>query len=383
MLSIALRVSMVLLLTSMVAWCLQRASAATRHVVRMVGLCVALLIPITRLTVPEWSAVQLPALVPELVDSTSNMIGASITNADLGARLNTALFLIWATGALLVLARVAGGQLVLARWKRHAQPVHSIEWRRAIAVVSGRLAATRRVTFLECEWIDTPCTWGILNQTVLLPSAGARWLDRERECAVMHELAHVRRCDAATHLIGRLACAIHWYNPMIWSAVRSASLAQEEACDDAVLAHHVVASDYAALLINVTNSRSPGLSSALALVRPTGTEARVRSVLDAHRRRAPINGRFIAAGLILGTAMLLSIATVSPAQDRRATQTRPDSAAIADAARRVCAMRAARKDSNTAAQFTLTLKMNRGRDSTSVRTTTYDVVLKDCTKTAK
>ncbi len=379
MLSIAIRVAMLLLITNLIAGSLRHASAATRHVVQLIGLLVALLVPISRIARPEWSPIPMPA-VPSFVGGATDLIATSIDSASTGGRLNTVLLLMWAMGVVVVLTRMVVGQLALARWQRQAYPVRSPEWRKAIARVAEYVPAARRVTFLECRGIDVPCTWGTVHPTVLLPGEDGKWRAKERDYALLHELAHVRRFDWTTQLLGRLACALHWYNPLIWRTARSAALAQEEACDDDVLANDVVASDYAALLIEASKANthhSTSILPVLALARATGTETRIRSLLDARRRRAPVNRRTLATILTLGTALSFSITTAS-AQRGATPRTSPDSAVMVEVARRICASRVAQGDTRATARYTLRYKNDQGANSASRRMTTYHVVIRDC-----
>lgn len=285
-----------------------------------------------------------------------------------------------------VLLRIVAGEFVLAQWARRAHSVHCVEWRNAIATISGRLPHARTVTLLECDWIDAPCTWGTISPTVLLPRAGVDWSAQQRELALVHELAHVRRFDAATHLAGRLACAMHWYNPMVWSTAREALMAQEEACDDAVLSERVVPSAYATLLMDVCKGSSLGatnMNAALGLVRATGREIRMRSVLDAGRRRFPVRVGEIALVSAIGATVMCGLAAAAPAQNRAGRTTRSDSTTIAEMARRACAQRVPTGDTSTVGRFTFRTRPNQGPDSTAGRIVQYSVVLKGCGKPAK
>ena len=77
-------------------------------------------------------------------------------------------------------------------------------------------------------------TWGILRPTLLLPGC-RRVAGRRARLVLLHELAHIRRWDFLTQSLGRLACALYWFNPLAWLALAQARAEQERACDDCVL----------------------------------------------------------------------------------------------------------------------------------------------------
>ena len=87
---------------------------------------------------------------------------------------------------------------------------------------------------------------------MLLPAAGASWPETQRRFTLLHELAHVRRLDDyLTTQIASMACALHWYNPLVWFAADQARKLQELACDDAVLNAGGTPSDYAQFLVGL------------------------------------------------------------------------------------------------------------------------------------
>src|SRR6185437_10199892 len=96
--------------------------------------------------------------------------------------------------------------------------------------------------------------------------------------ALLHELAHVKRWDAATQFIGQLACAVFWFHPVAWLASRGLLREQEQAADDLVLGRYNCATDYASFLLDVARmigSQRPMISGAIAMARPKTLESRL------------------------------------------------------------------------------------------------------------
>jgi BlaR1 peptidase M56 len=130
-----------------------------------------------------------------------------------------------------------------------------------------------------------------------------------------HELAHVRRYDCLTQLVGQLACALHWFNPFAWLAARELRVERERACDDEVLGAGAKASDYADYLLRVARStRVVGAAAlgGLAMARPSQMAGRLLAVLDDRRRRGRVSlWAGVQAGVAAG-AFVTGVAAASP-----------------------------------------------------------------------
>src|SRR3546814_18073522 len=102
---------------------------------------------------------------------------------------------------------------------------------------TGRLVSTELRSLIS---------WGVLRPTIgLSPKAVAA--ASEAEAIIAHELAHVARLDWAKLLGARVACAVFWFNPLVWMLARDTLQLREEAADDAVLMADLDSPDYAPL----------------------------------------------------------------------------------------------------------------------------------------
>lgn len=128
--------------------------------------------------------------------------------------------------------------------------------------------------------IDGPLTWGGWRPRVLLPEAD--WAPAQREAALAHELAHVRRHDWLVHVLAWVVCAVFWFHPLVWATWRRLAIDAELAADDDALAHGVPPSQLAAVLLAVATRRAPRASLGAA---SSTTARRIRAVLDARPRR--------------------------------------------------------------------------------------------------
>lgn len=344
LIQVAARGTLLLLLTALAGLLFRRASAATRHLIWTGGLVTSLIVPLISLPEPalpvlpaepfvqpvavapapapvtstEWSGTLIDAPPPSAqsvksVDPSASSVDPSVISADPSADSSvdwSALGLAWVLGLTLVALRLVAGSIAISRLARKAVAVTSPAWLSTIRGLKS-VHSTRVIRYLESSEVSTPCTWGTLSPTILLPMVGAEWSGEERRQVVVHELAHIRRYDCATQVITTLAVALNWFNPLAWLAQRQSRVAREQACDDAVLAAGGVASTYATLLLTAAAPEGGRWlpAEAQAMARRSQIGDRLLAVLDPARRRTPLTGRAI--GWISATAFAAALPVVS------------------------------------------------------------------------
>jgi hypothetical protein len=222
---------------------------------------------------------------------------------------------LWALGVLAALAPTLTAIARLSLVARRSRPVRGGRWALLIPSVLRELDVRRHVRFIELDGPVMPMTWGVFRPIVLLPADDFNSTIEQRLDVLRHELAHVRRYDCLTQLVGQIACAVHWFNPLVWLAARELKVERERACDDEVLRAGAKASDYADYLLRVArSSRIVGAAAlgGLAMARPSQMAGRLLAVLDERRRR----GRVSAVATVRATAVALvlvaSVASASP-----------------------------------------------------------------------
>jgi len=168
-----------------------------------------------------------------------------------------------------------------------------------------------------------PMTWGTLRPKILLPAKSEQWDSTCLRSVLLHELAHVKRRDTATQLLVRMACSLHWFNPLVWIAARCIELERERACDDLVLAHGVRASDYAGNLMRIVtqNPRHSSESASLAMARASTLENRLRAILNEGINRRRLTRAMIAMLVGACAVVVLPMAMLGAADDESATLT--------------------------------------------------------------
>jgi HEAT repeat protein len=168
---------------------------------------------------------------------------------------------------------------------------------------------------------------GLLAPSVLLPPRAAEWDAERRRAVLLHELAHVQRGDCRVQALAQAACAMYWFNPLMWMTFARLRAERERACDDRVLMSGLMPSTYAGHLLEVARDLKNGLrpSAALAMARPSEFEGRLLAVLAERRCRVPSTGARAAAIVLVAaaTAAALGASPSSAAAPDRPTASAP------------------------------------------------------------
>ncbi|HEV3004336.1 MAG TPA: S41 family peptidase [Pirellulales bacterium] len=224
------------------------------------------------------------------------------------------LVLVWSLGAVAAMVPTVAGWVSLILLRGKSRPLADGPVAATLAELAARLAIRRRITVWESHARQVPMTWGVWRPVIVLPAESASWPRERLRAVLLHELAHVSRCDCLTQWLAQWARALHWFNPLAWYAVAALRFEQEQACDDQVLNSGHGAADYAEQLLAVTSGRvSPRWSAsvALAMGRPQRLERRLRTILDPSRNRRGPSHRQTVLAMVCGVAMLAPLAAVN------------------------------------------------------------------------
>ena len=262
------------------------------------------------------SASHEPARPPAAAPSRARFAWPSLAEALLG---------VWALVAAGLLAWLGLSMLAARRIVRRARPLDGPRWQAALCEVADRMDLAELPRLVASDRVEIPFAHGALRATVVLPASSAQWDDERLRLVLVHELAHVKRRDLLGHTLGRLACALYWFHPMVWVASRRLRAESERACDDLVLECGARASDYAGHLLDIVAAarRRGAPATALPMARRREFEGRVLAILDpAVRRVAP--GRLQTFSILAGLAALfLAVAATAPARRAMAEELQP------------------------------------------------------------
>jgi beta-lactamase regulating signal transducer with metallopeptidase domain len=255
-----LKSTLLLGFTAAAALLMRRASAAARHCVWTLGLSAALILPALSFALPRWEMAVVTFEAPAAVSTAGDSFetGAPLSRgrqprqpameqlgtpgtpgSDLAFPTSTAtttasaigkarsdpralVLAIWLAGVVAILGRLIAG-LLAAQWmSRRTARVMDAPWLPLARRLAGEIGVGARLTFLRSDRATMPMAWGLVRPSVLMPADADSWPADRLRIVLLHELAHVRRRDSLTHVLSQIACAVYWFNPLVWIAARHA-----------------------------------------------------------------------------------------------------------------------------------------------------------------
>ncbi|PYO77664.1 MAG: hypothetical protein DMD63_10175 [Gemmatimonadetes bacterium] len=345
MLMLLVKATLILVVALGITLSMQRASAGARHLVWLVTLATLLLVP----ALTAWGPIPLrilpptasvaPAIAPSVTGSPPKTeppkSNKSATNAPSATANRPAtsleqeiasspvlsgismVLLLWAVVVFAIAVSLGYASMMVKRIVNRARPLDSEDWLTPLWEVSDRLSLDEPPRLLRSEDAKMPFACGVFRPTIVLPSECDTWSLDRRRAVLLHELAHVRRHDLIGHTLGRLACAVYWFHPLVWTAAKQLRSESERACDDLALACGARAADYAEHLLDIVTSvkRDATPSVALAMARRKEFEGRMLAILDPDlRHSSPSRKQAIA---LIGSLAMISIVVGAAAPSPR------------------------------------------------------------------
>jgi beta-lactamase regulating signal transducer with metallopeptidase domain len=225
---------------------------------------------------------------------------------------------LWILGAALLFGRALQQHGRVWRWVKEGKPVTD---ERVLGVLSDacREHRIKRPPGLRIvSKIGVPALFGFFRPVILLPEEMNKRDDLH--LIFLHELAHIRRRHVLVNWIAIIARALHWFNPLVWLALRRLRADQEILCDLDVTR-----------IIGAEQTRSYGetlLALASSAARPLPTVLPISTNFKQLKERIhmitqfkPVTKRLLVLGFLL--AATLSVVTFTKAVDSKPSKSRP------------------------------------------------------------
>ena len=326
-LELVARTSAILLSASIVAALLRRAAPSTRHLVWHFAIVIVLLAPALIRIAPAVPIVprvpEVPGVVFQEVASLPRIPGVATASVNPEAGTsetpwNPTLGTIGTAGTVGTLIWFGFCWLLsgVAIW-RGSRPAPE-SWLSDARMIASRIGFDGSIDVRQSLKDASPHVAGFFTSVIMMPPSATGWSAEARHAALVHELTHIKRGDRRTQAIAQLACAIYWFNPLVWYAAASLARERERACDDEVLRFGAKPSAYATLLLDL--ARTPASiwtpQTALSMARPSAIEGRLLSILaDAVRTPHRSTRWLVGAGITVITTAILGAQAATPSTE--------------------------------------------------------------------
>jgi len=285
--SLALRATLVLAIALLLVRVFARSTPAVRAGIWAAALAMLLPLPWMRELPITWRFDSLPGwLSLPITEAGSTLVVQSSPYAK-QLPWTTLAATTWLAGAA-ILAAYSVLQLWRVRASLRSTSPAPDELSALLAECSARLRLVRHVRLRISPDSIVPFTIGALRPIVILPERALTWPRTHLRSVLLHELAHVRRHDSATGLLGHCACVLWWFHPGVWLGVRALCREREYACDAIVLSCGLQSADYAEALLLSALPCPARARSAIAAPTTTGSvlAARIRAILSTRPKPA-------------------------------------------------------------------------------------------------
>ncbi len=149
-------------------------------------------------------------------------------------------------------------QTTLCRhWITQGNPVRNERVLTIFESCRHRMKVDTWLVIAESKAVAGPFLIGVIRPTLLLPHGMIESAsEKQLQTVFLHELSHLRRWDVWTGWVMTALLVVHWFNPLLWLAIRRMNADREEACD--ALALETLSQndrhDYARSLLDITST---------------------------------------------------------------------------------------------------------------------------------
>ncbi len=297
-----IKTSLVVLIALAASVLLRRQSAALRHSMLAAAIICAAVAPALGLVVPSWhlppgAVSSRPAVAPPITaapqqERTGFMPHSGSARGPIVTRgqASMAMATIWIGGFAVSVLILAAGFARLAWMASGARRIVRGPWVVLAEHISREYGLRRPAAILQSDHPTLLATWGLIQPAIILPRSACEWTEDRAHVVLLHELAHIKRCDWFLQMLAEILRSVYWFNPLVWIVCRRLREESEQATDDAVLGRGVAGPEYATHLLDLARAFTVHHHEwlpATPIARPSSLERRIAAMLSSRVNRAP------------------------------------------------------------------------------------------------
>ena len=204
----------------------------------------------------------------------------------LPGKLPTILFLIWIAGFAVVMIRAIFQHLAFRRYI--LKDTSAVSDPAVLKIWTSELEHARirkpKFKLVLSDRVSTPLSIGFFNRSIRVVLPLRPYTHEELQLILRHEIIHICRGDSSNKFSMVFCCAMCWFNPLMWIAMRKSADDLELSCDETVLlnADDHTKARYADLILN-TVADERGFSTCLS-ASPTALRYRLNHIFYAEKK---------------------------------------------------------------------------------------------------
>ncbi|MFH1741313.1 MAG: M56 family metallopeptidase [bacterium] len=205
----------------------------------------------------------------------------------------TASMILWLILTVLASVRLFLYLLTEIRVLRNAEPCDQADLYRTVCKAAAKLDLKITPRIYQSNHVRCPVMWcwGRYPTLMLPDSLDSTSIYRDWTGILCHELAHWKRRDHLSQLVGEIVVCIFPWHPLAWWAKKRLGRLSEQACDDWALAHVSSPTTYANALLNLI-PQSRHAFSLPAVSRRSKLKERILHILDESKKMPELGRRW-------------------------------------------------------------------------------------------
>ncbi|WP_294405385.1 M56 family metallopeptidase [uncultured Clostridium sp.] len=128
--------------------------------------------------------------------------------------------------------------LSLVRFKKEFKYLEKVNDENVIKILNklkNSINLKSNIGIYRCDNRKSPCIYGIIKPKIYLPKCVLKLDESMLSHILLHELIHYKRKDLYINVLNWITLLLHWFNPLVWIAIKKIKVHREYACDCCVL----------------------------------------------------------------------------------------------------------------------------------------------------
>jgi bla regulator protein BlaR1 len=143
---------------------------------------------------------------------------------------------IWCFGCLFIFLLLLLTTISFHKKVKKLDPINDPHVVEILKCLQRKLKMDKNILLYYEETIKSPFIFGLINPKIYLSREILKTIHpKELYYILLHELIHYKRKDLLYNIFETIVLSLHWFNPIVWFAIKKMRLDRELSCDHGVL----------------------------------------------------------------------------------------------------------------------------------------------------